>query len=583
MILAAVLSPFVALAIKIAFYILGAILLAIGFIAWRRAKLNSVDQGLKWPGVRTDSGRQQKRIISKTAAILIPLGLLSIAAPHTGLLQVDYDAMVRRWKEARRYHAPTKSDFYRTDRGLNLTQARAKFSTKLTSKVAAPQSGDTTLAAPQGAQLINYPSGDLQLKAWVTEDPNDQQKHPAIVYLHGGFALGEEDWQVLQPFRDAGFVVMTPTLRGENGNSGSFEFFYGEVDDALAAGDYLAQLPYVDTEKIFVTGHSIGGRLAAMVGVSESVYRAAVAYSPTELNTAKWVEEIMRTAQSVSVEKTLLDQDLIVFNANKPQEVGLRDPAKFASHLQIPLLIYYESRRRFSGGEFEWNAERGNKPLLSRMIVGADHMGMLPKAIDESLPWLQFLSMVDTSKMTRTNIKDYWDKQSLDSFAVSSKFGKQTLDLAAFASLKRGMTKAEVQKIMGPEGHFGTGERSPMLVEKLQRATTAVLQKAWTHDSGTIIYTGFNDDGKLVTLGMSGNDSVFAEKYSELGKIMAEASVSDVESMLDESTFAVVDQRYSYMVWTSDGQILAAKFDEADEFVTQITEPRVRLPRQRRQ
>ena len=583
MLVAAALSPFVALAIKIAFYALGAILLALGVMAWKKAKLNSVDQGLKWPGVRTDADTQPKRIIPKAAVILIPLGILSIVAPHTGLLQVDYEAMLRRWREARRYHAPTKSDFYRTDRDLNLTQARENVSTNLTRKIAAPQSGDTSLAAPQGAKLVNYASGDLQLKAWVSEDPNDQQKHPAVVFLHGGFALGEQDWQVLQPFRDAGFVVMTPSLRGENGNPGNFEFFYGEVDDAIAAGNYLAQLPYVDSDKIFVTGHSIGGRIVAMVGVSESVYRAAVAYSPSELNTAKWVEEIMRTEQSDSVQETLLDQDLIVFNPKSPPEVGLRDPAKFASHLQIPLVVYYESRRRFSGGEFAWNAERGNKPLLSRLVVGADHMGMLPKAIDESLPWLQFLSMVDTTKMTGSNIKEYWNEQSLDSFAVTSKFGEQTLDLNAFGSLSPGMAKAEVLEIMGPEGHFGNGERSPVLLEKLQGLTSAVQQKAWTHDSGTVIYTGFAEDGKLVTLGMSGNDSVFAAKYRELGTLVEKANVSDVEAILDEATFAVVDERYSYMVWTSDGQILAAKFDETDKLRTRITEPWVRLPRKRRQ
>jgi dipeptidyl aminopeptidase/acylaminoacyl peptidase len=43
---------------------------------------------------------------------------------------------------------------------------------------------------------------------------------------------------------------MTPTLRGENGNPGNFECFYGEVDDVIAAGRYLATLPYVDPKHI---------------------------------------------------------------------------------------------------------------------------------------------------------------------------------------------------------------------------------------------------------------------------------------------------------------------------------------------
>ena len=35
-------------------------------------------------------------------------------------------------------------------------------------------------------------------------------------------------------------------LRAENGNPGVYEGFYGEVDDAVAAGRFLASLPFVD-------------------------------------------------------------------------------------------------------------------------------------------------------------------------------------------------------------------------------------------------------------------------------------------------------------------------------------------------
>ena len=58
--------------------------------------------------------------------------------------------------------------------------------------------------------------------------------------------------------RNAGCIVTTPILRGENDQPGSFTLFHDEVNDVLAAADALAALPYVDSTSIFVSGHSPG-------------------------------------------------------------------------------------------------------------------------------------------------------------------------------------------------------------------------------------------------------------------------------------------------------------------------------------
>ena len=69
---------------------------------------------------------------------------------------------------------------------------------------------------PAGVTEITYSSGNLGLKAWVNQPEADNARRPAVLFLHGGFAFDLEDWEMAQPFRDAGFVVMTPMLRGEN-------------------------------------------------------------------------------------------------------------------------------------------------------------------------------------------------------------------------------------------------------------------------------------------------------------------------------------------------------------------------------
>ena len=53
--------------------------------------------------------------------------------------------------------------------------------------------------------------------------------------------------------------MMYPSLRGGNQNPGHVEGLYGEVEDLLAAYDHLAAKDYVDPNRIYVTGLSMGG------------------------------------------------------------------------------------------------------------------------------------------------------------------------------------------------------------------------------------------------------------------------------------------------------------------------------------
>lgn len=52
---------------------------------------------------------------------------------------------------------------------------------------------------------------------------------------------------------------MIPSFRGEDRNPGSYEMFYGELEDLDAAYDWLAKQPWVDPDRIYLAGHSTGG------------------------------------------------------------------------------------------------------------------------------------------------------------------------------------------------------------------------------------------------------------------------------------------------------------------------------------
>jgi dipeptidyl aminopeptidase/acylaminoacyl peptidase len=143
--------------------------------------------------------------------------------------------------------------------------ARKNFKTKLLHQGPSQQPWEG-VEAPTGVTEMEYVSGDLRLKAWVSSAPGTGvEKKPAVLFLYDGFAFDENDWDQAKPFRDAGYVVMVPLLRGQNGLPGSFSLLYNEVDDALAAADALEKLPYVDAKRLYVAGPGTGGTLALLI------------------------------------------------------------------------------------------------------------------------------------------------------------------------------------------------------------------------------------------------------------------------------------------------------------------------------
>src|SRR5262245_21563712 len=156
-------------------------------------------------------------------------------------------------------------------------QARSRFRTKLLRKGPAPQAW-SPVKPPDRMTEMQYPSGELRLKAWLNRPVDESRKYPAVLYMHGRNAFYPGSWEDTKPYRDAGFVVMTPILRGENGQAGAWSYFYDEVDDVLAAAEYLSQQPYVDASHLFVAGHSFGGTMTQLAAMASLRFRAAASF-----------------------------------------------------------------------------------------------------------------------------------------------------------------------------------------------------------------------------------------------------------------------------------------------------------------
>jgi dienelactone hydrolase len=252
-------------------------------------------------------------------------------------------------------------------------QARKTFQTKLIRQGPAPQAWQPAQLV-DGVDEVPYQSGNLRLKAWVSGVKGNERR-PAVLFLHGGFAFGEDDWDQVEPFEDAGFAVMIPTLRGENGLPGSYSMFYNEVEDVLAAADVLAQRPDVDPDRLFVAGHTVGGTLALLASMTSSRFRAAASFSGSP-------DQVMWSRGQPHV---------VPFNPNDNREYQMRSPLAFPASFKCPVRIYYGSQEFLFRRSSQKLAEQAKKHNLDveAISVPGDHLSSVDAAMKQAVAFFR--------------------------------------------------------------------------------------------------------------------------------------------------------------------------------------------------
>ena len=249
---------------------------------------------------------------------------------------------------------------------VSLSEARRGFTTRLVPSRDAKEAVD---APPPGVfRALKYPAPPGELAAYLTPDPGDGQKHPAILWITGGDcnSIGDvwspkssDNDQTASAFRKAGIVMMFPSLRGGNDNPGVKESFLGEVDDVLAAAKYLEQQPYVDARRIYLGGHSTGGTLALLVAESSNRFRAVFSFGP--------IDDVLGYGT---------DSPFLTFNTTNPKEVLLRSPGYWLSLIQSPVWVMEGTRGNITA--LRAMARSSSNPKAHFIAIeGASHFATL--------------------------------------------------------------------------------------------------------------------------------------------------------------------------------------------------------------
>lgn len=154
----------------------------------------------------------------------------------------------------------------------NYTEEWKDFGTKLIRKEKSFQKAGPLNETRFGFEPAEFESEGMKLKALLNKSAvQGSAKAPAVVFLHGGFALTYGQLEYAKAFADAGFVVLAPSWRGENDNPGYFELFFGEVRDAKAAVRWLAEKDYVDPKRIYAFGWSVGGGISMNLSLHDDL------------------------------------------------------------------------------------------------------------------------------------------------------------------------------------------------------------------------------------------------------------------------------------------------------------------------
>ncbi len=148
-----------------------------------------------------------------------------------------------------------------------------------------PWLDEVALVAPEEVWFKATDGYDVH--GWVLKPPgfDPAQRYPSILQIHGGpqMQYGNFLTHEFHYLAAAGYVVYWSNPRGSQGygeaHAGAIYGQWGTVDydDVMAWADYIAAQPYIDPERMGVTGGSYGGYMTTLIIGRTQRFKAAVA------------------------------------------------------------------------------------------------------------------------------------------------------------------------------------------------------------------------------------------------------------------------------------------------------------------
>jgi dipeptidyl aminopeptidase/acylaminoacyl peptidase len=129
---------------------------------------------------------------------------------------------------------------------------------------------------------------EIESRVWLPPDFDASESYPMVLDIHGGphGVFADAFSPIQQVLATAGYVVLAVNPRGSSTYGVDFVKAvlgdWGGEDylDIMAAVDDVTARPYVDSERLGVTGYSYGGYMSSWIVGHDHRFRAAVVGAP---------------------------------------------------------------------------------------------------------------------------------------------------------------------------------------------------------------------------------------------------------------------------------------------------------------
>ncbi len=213
-------------------------------------------------------------------------------------------------------------------------------------------------AHPARMEVLHIPSSDSEING-VAYLAAGAGPHPTIIICHG-LPGNEKNLDLAQAVRRAGWNAITFNYRGSWGSRGSFRFAQNPQDAAAVLaylrGPASAKALGIDTTRIVLSGHSMGGWVAALASGEGSGVAGTILISAANLGQRSQLprEELVKVmaGNSESLAGTSPESmaDEVIANAQAFDFMG-----RAASLARVPMLVL--------------SSDDGNAPMTDALVA----------------------------------------------------------------------------------------------------------------------------------------------------------------------------------------------------------------------
>jgi dipeptidyl aminopeptidase/acylaminoacyl peptidase len=183
----------------------------------------------------------------------------------------------------------------------------------------------------------------ITIEGWVMKpiDFEKGKKYPAILNIHGGpkTVYGEIFYHEMQYWANEGYVVFFCNPRGSDGRGNDFADIrgkYGTIDyeDIMKFTDVvLERYPFIDKERVGVTGGSYGGFMTNWIIGHTNRFKAAV----SQRSISNWISKFCTT----DIGYFFVEDQQAATPWSDVEKLWFHSPLKYANKVKTPTLFIH--------------------------------------------------------------------------------------------------------------------------------------------------------------------------------------------------------------------------------------------------